>query len=310
MKKTSYILTMLTAASALLLSSCAKENAQGVDAALSFSTDTPELVEVKAAAVTSVSDFYTIGYAGTTQWFPTSGGPQNVVLSGGSATFSTYRWKTNESKTFFAYSNNLPSGASASISSSGVTLTYTAIPTEASAQTDVLLGRYEGNGNGNGTASMTFYHPLAQVVFKMGDMAGVSKIDKIEIKGVYNAGTTTLTTSTTTSGTPAVANFSWTGTSGSAKVSQTVNSLPAKDSEIGVPFMLIPQTLSTQKVTIIVSATVVGEPMSLAATLDSGAFVAGKKTEIHIKYALGPALNFTVTLADWVDVPGDIRLNK
>ena len=273
---------MLTAASALLLSGCAKETGNGFDAVLSFSADTPELVEVKAAAVTSVSDFYAMGYAGTTQWFPTSGGPQRVQISGGSATFSTYRWKTNESKTFFAYSNNLPTGATATIANSGVTLTYTAIPTEASAQNDVTLGRYSGNGdNGDnkGTAAMTFYHPLAQVVFKMGDMVGVSTIDNIEIAGVYSAGTTSLTTSTETGGTPSVANFSWTGTGGSAMVSQTVNSLPAKNSEIGVPFMLIPQSLATQNVTVSVTVTTTGgSSATLTKELNSGSFSTGKKT--------------------------------
>ena len=295
---------MLTAASALLLASCAKETGNGFDAVLSFSADTPELVETRAAAATNVTDFFTIGY-GSSQWFPSSGGPQRVQISSGSATFDTYKWKLGDSKTFYAYSNNLPtSGATATIASSGVTLTYTAIPTEASAQTDVTLGRYSGNGDNKGTAAMTFYHPLAQVVFKMGDMAGVSKIDKIEIKGVYNAGTTTLSTSTTVSS--GVAQFSWTGISGSEKVSQTVNSLPSKGSEFGTPFMLIPQDLATQNVTVSVTVTTTGgSSVTLTKELSSGSFATGKKTVCTL--TVNPARELGCNLAAYTaDAEDDI----
>ena len=293
-------------AAAALLAGCAKESGDGVDATLSFSTDTPELLEVKAAAATSVNDFYTIGYNGDdTQWFPNSGGPQNVTLPG-SATFDTYKWKMRETKTFFAYSNNLPaSGATATIANTDVTLTYTAMPADAANQPDVTLGRYSGNGGGSGTAAITFYHPLAQVVFKMGDMVGVSKIDKIEISGVYNAGTTTLSTSTTVSDN--IADFSWTGISGSATVSQTITgSLPSKDSEFGTPFMLIPQSLATQNVTVSVTVTTTGgSSATLTKTLTSGAFATGKKTVCTL--TVDPARELGCTLASYLaDADDDI----
>ena len=273
---------MAFVAFALLLSGCTKEICRnGDEVSLSFSAKVPGMMEVKSAATESVEDFFAMGYTGTEQWFPKSGtSPKNVILSGGSRTFNDYLWKEGESKTFFAYSNNVPASvASATITKDGVSLAYTAIPSDAANQKDVVLGRYCGDGNNTGTAAMNFYHPLAQVVFKVGDITGVSAITKIEIEGVFDAGNTILTASTTTSGTPEVAGFIWNGTGGSATVSQTVSgSLPSEGSQVGIPFMLIPQDLADKNVNIKVTFTIGGEPKTLFQTLSSGAFQTGKTT--------------------------------
>ena len=299
--KMRYRIIFAAAGAMMLLAGCAKEIGGGTDSPLNFSASIPEIVATKADPVISLSAFRVKGFTGSSQWFPTTGDPFNVTLSGGTATYSNYIWR-GDKKTFYAYTNNVPGGASASIESTGVTLTYTSLPTEASAQTDVLLGRYEGNGNGTGTASMTFYHPLAQVVFNVGTIdASLTAISKIEIVGVYSAGSTTLSTSiTTASGTPAVANFSWTGTGGSATVSQTVTgSLPASG-QIGVPFMLIPQTLTSKSVTVKVYATVDGVAKTLTTTLNSGSFATGKTTIYSINYSTAKGLNFSApTVITW-----------
>lgn len=190
----------------------------------------------------------------------------------------------NETKTFFAYSNNLPTTATATITNTGITLKYSNIPTDATGQTDVTLGFYSGEGNGTGNADLKFYHPLAQVVFKMGVMSGVSEIKKISISGLYDAGTTTLTSSTITDGT---ANFSWTSRSGTATVSQTVGYLPGTNAEIGIPFMLIPQSLSTKNITISVIVTLInggGSIVYLEQKLSSGSFDVGKKNVCTLNF--------------------------
>ena len=313
--KMRYRIIFAAAGAMMLLAGCAKEIGGGTDSPLNFSASIPEIVATKADPVTSLSEFLVKGFTGSSQWFPTTGDPVNVTLSGGTATYSKYIWR-GDKKTFYAYTNNVPGGASATIASTGVTLTYTSLPTEASAQTDVLLGLYSGNGNGTGTASMTFYHPLAQVVFIVGEIdASLTAISKIEIADVYNAGSTTLSTSTTTtsvaaasgSGSVSVADFSWTGTGGSVTVSQNV-SLPASG-QIGVPFMLIPQDLASKNVTVKVYATVDGVAKTLTATLNTGSFATGKATVCTLGYSPISELTFTlesytISQYNWGSVAG------
>ena len=285
----------VAAAGMLLSSGCAKEGSPSRDwAPLSFSAGTLEVAEAKAEPQTSATDFYIKGYDNGSQWFPLgSADPEHVTLEGGTRTYDTYKWKKGTTKTFYAYSNNLPaSGASASVSSTGVTLTYSAIPTSADGQTDVMLGRYSGDGNNAGTAALSFYHPLAQVVFVRGDITSVSAISTITIEGVYKSGTATLGSS---------GSASWSSTSGSANVSQMVSStLPlTAGAQIGVPFMLIPQTLSARNVTVKVACTISGVAKTLQTTFNTDAFAAGKKTTVKINFNGADKVSFEVGVTAW-----------
>ena len=284
----------VAAAGMLLSSGCTKEGSPDIDgASLNFSAGILEVTEVKAAAQTSANDFYIKGYDSGTQWFPSlpAAEPEHVVMTGSSKTYDSYKWKKGDTKTFYAWSNNLPANATASVSNTGVTLSYTAIPAGADVQTDVMLGLYSGNGNNTGTAALNFRHPLAQVVFVTGDVTSVSAISSITIEGVYNAGTATLGSS---------GSVSWSSTGGSANVSQTVSgALPSTGGQIGIPFMLIPQDLTANNVTVKVACTISGAQKTLKTTFDSGVFATGKKTSVRINFKGADKVTFTVGVTAW-----------
>lgn len=288
---------------ASLLCSCTKDGVGSNDGvALNFSSETAETVSLKGAAATSVDDFFAMGFDGTAQWFPDPAGstsPMRVQLTSGSKIYSSYLWPRGAIKTFYAYSNNLPKGFTASITSSEVTLNCNSIPVTAADQKDVTLGFYSGNGKNAGKAEMAFYHPLAQLVFKVGDITDVTAITEIAVEGVYDSGSTSLSTSTPISGSPATAGFEWTGKDGQVAVIQSVSgSLPSSGSTIGVPFMLIPQDLSSRNILVKISATVGGSTKVLVTTLDTGSLVAGKKNIFTLNYG-AKKLTFTSTLEDW-----------
>lgn len=272
----------------VLFSGCSEDTFDGAeDIALCFSSNVAEITELKSSPLTSVTDFYAVGYNGTAQWFPNSGSgtPERVTLSGGIARYPAYGWESG-SRTFYAYSNNLPAGATASFANDGVTLTYSGMPLDAANQTDVLLGSYIGNGDNAGMAKLTFYHPLAQVVV-VNDGLELERVSRIDLVGVYTCGTAKL------SGT----GITWSNRSTPGTVSQAVTSSLSNGQMIGVPFMLIPQTFiggSTIELRVSDGSKIFG------ATIDSKEFVAGKKIEIRIKY-IKSALNCTVRLVDRTD---------
>ena len=277
-----------------LSSGCTKEENPSRDGApLNFSAGILEVTEVKAAAETSANDFYVKGYDSGDQWFPSlpATNPEHVVLTGGGGTYDSYKWKKGRTKTFFAYSNNLPAGVSAAITKDGATLTYTAIPTGAAAQTDVMLGLYSGNGNNEGKAQLSFSHPLAQVAFIRGALTSVSAISSISIEGVYSTGTATLGSG---------GSVSWSGTGGSTDVSQTVSgSLPSAEGQIGIPFMLIPQTMTVKNVTVKVACTISGVAKTLKTTFDSGVFAQGKRTTVKVNFKGADKVTFEVGVTAW-----------
>ena len=294
MKHISTIFTLALAASALLLSSCAKDlggngSANGADSTpLSFSTSTEGTLDVKGSFATEVTSFTAAGYDGSSPWF-------SATAVNTTDKYSTHKWVSGKSYTFYGYAN-MPSSAStaeASITKDGVSLNYKAVPTDASAQNDILLGHYSGNGGGTGTAAMTFYHPLASVVFTVGEIEGISEITSISIKGVYSTGKVGFSVSGST---PA---YIWSDCSGSTTVSQTITGdLPAKDAQLGEPFILIPQTFTSLKIQMSATTTA-GEDQVIISELTGIALEAGKKTVLSVSYSAQHGLNFTSSLIAW-----------
>ena len=297
MKKKSYILTLLAAASALLLASCAKmgTNGDGNDGApLSFSSRAEGTVEVKGTLVSgAITSFTAAGYDGIKSWFPKT----DVTTSD---TYADYKWKSGKSYTFFGYANVQPAVATATIMPSYVQLDYNAVPESAADQQDILLGYYSGNGGGEGKADMKFYHPLASVQFKVGTITNVESITEISIDGVYGAGQTQLLPANISG---EYATFEWKTAGDPITVSQTTSvSTFTTDASIGTPFILIPQTLSNQAVTVKMTVSLSGNITKIvSAELSTGAFVAGKTTAIKVNYDGGNDLNFTATVTEWVN---------
>ena len=297
----------LALASAMLLAGCSKglEDVEGDT--LRFTANVPMLTETKATPVTEVTDFYTMGYGATSsQWFPSEGtAPVNVVLSDGTKSYPDYKWRSGENHTFYAYSNNLPSGMTAEIASTGVSLSVTSLPASSSEQTDVLLGVYSGDGSveetKTGTASLHFYHPFAALQFTVGSIAALSEITNIEVGGLYSQGSTALSTSNTVtgSGSQSIAQFAWQDRGGylSATQSCSVKAFTS-GTEIGEPFMLIPQTFSGDVTLDIMVKMKDGMPRHIAGTLSTGSLVAGKKTVCAISYD-GRDVSLSCTIADW-----------
>lgn len=295
MKNISNILIFATA-SALLFASCAKmgTNGDGNDGApLSFSSRAEGTVEVKGTLVSgAVTSFTAAGFDGGTPWFPET----NVTTSG---TYTNYKWKSGKSYTFFGYVNVQPTVAEATITSSCVQLDYNAVPESAADQQDILLGYYSGNGGGEGKAEMKFFHPLASVQFKAGNITNVESITGISIDGLYSAGQTKLLPANIDG---SYATFEWEVVEDPVSVSQTTSvSKPfLSGSAIGDPFILIPQTLSEQSVTVKMTVTLSGNVTKIvSAELSTGAFVAGKTTAITVNYDGGSGLSFGTSLTAW-----------
>ena len=176
-------------------------------------------------------------------------------------------WKDADVKTFFAYTN-LPEGASVTCESEAShTFSYTSLQTDAAAQKDALLGYYQGDGDRDGdgkpdgVAKIQFIHPLTAVVFVQGEFERVTAIKNLSIEGVYDGGKAVVTYSYNSDGS-LVPSFDWgTSRSGKTNVTQTVpnsGALPGQDKQIGEPFILIPQDLTANEVTIKAVVTVDG----------------------------------------------------
>lgn len=256
----------------------------------------------KAEEITELTTFTVAGFDATTgaKWFPQSAASQEVTPP--ETTYDAYKWKTGESYNFFGYAN-LPASssvASAAITSEGVTLTYTAVPESATDQNDILLGASYSNDPSKGEAKMRFFHPLAEVVFKLGEISGADvKITGITLDGVYTSGTVTCNgNDEPTYCDPGCYKFNWEPGSTTGQVTQTIASgITESDGVIGVPFMLIPQDFtSIAPLTIIIDAKIGGAAKSFSATLDDASWYSGKKYTYTIKQKSGPNPEF------WVDL--------
>lgn len=233
-----------------------------------------------------------------------------------------YIWKKNEVKTFYAYAN-LPAGEAATVASAdatGQTLEYT-VPATASAQTDILLGYYYGQGKTGspaeqtGTAGIVFQHPLTAVRFIYGTITGNPDIRSIRLDGVAQRGTATMSP---VEDHPESATIEWSGVDAyTHTVSQTKESgLPVASSVpklIGEPFLLIPQDVAANHVTVTVTFT---NSTSVSATIPaaslSGKWDAGKVNTYTINYVKDPA-SYNLTVTPWysgVDEPMALEKDK
>lgn len=198
-------------------------------------------------------------------------------------------WPKGQNLSFFANAN-MPEASVATLHTdkSGHVLTYIAIPSSASEQKDILLGCYKGNGEAGGAknqASIHFDHPMTAVKFKFGKIGSFKKetdiIKSISISNVYSSGTCTAIYDA--SGEPS---FAWTDRSGSTTVSMNNPSgLPIGTSGIiGEPFLLIPQNIVSQHVTITMVLTLDGVETTVVGSVDTGDWQNGKTTVYSLSF--------------------------
>ena len=217
----------------------------------------------KALADKGVKSFKASAYNGSNALFSN----QDVTYASGKwSTANTYYWPQATSLTFLAYAN-LPEGQTATIATTGVSKAHT-VPSEASAQKDILFGHYQGNGCGTGTAEIHFEHPLTAVRFLRGDIDASLVIKSISIKGVAASGTATMDSNGT---------VSWSDLGAyTHTVSQTKADGLGEDGTtklIGEPFIIIPQDLAVNKVRVNVTFT---DGTMFEASISSGEWQAGK----------------------------------
>lgn len=193
----------------------------------------------------------------------------DVTYSNGEWALSEkYQINNNDNLIFYAYANSGSSDYfSLSCDKDGQNFSYT-VPVDPAYQNDLIMGDYEGNTIPSGETlptgkvPITFTHPLTSVVFKLGSIENIEYVKSISISGVYASGTVTHTSGL---------NFDWGSTkTGSTTVSQTkADGLVVNGTSgyIGVPFVLIPQNLSSQSVKFsIVVHTTAGSDVTLVAS--------------------------------------------
>ena len=163
------------------------------------------------------SSFGVTAYTHTGDWTSsTSNSPYvnnlEAKSTNGSYILDSHYWPGSTKRvSFFAYAPYNCSGATISNTSGTPTISYT-VPSEAANQNDLLIASTKNIvGNGQTSVSLQFAHALCGVKFAVGTMNGVTKIDKIVISGVNNQGSI------------AIDGTSWTGVSGSATYTLTLN---------------------------------------------------------------------------------------
>ena len=225
----------------------------------------------KALADKDVTSFKASAYNGSSPLFSN----EAVNYSAGRwLTATTYYWPQNTVLTFLAYTN-LPEGQTATIAATGVSTVHT-VPAEASAQKDILLGHYKGNGGGTGTAAIRFEHPMTAVRFLRGYISESIGIRSISIKGVTASGTATMDPDGT---------VSWSALGAyTHTVSQTKAgglSVDGTTKLIGEPFIIIPQNVAVNDVKVNVTFT---DGTAVEAPIASGDWLAGKTNTYTLDY--------------------------
>lgn len=213
-------------------------------------------------------------------------------------------WLRDHDMTFWAKAN-LPNYVTVnSTTKASATLAITEIPSSASNQCDPLIGYYSGVGE-SGSAVIKFYHPLTAVSFKTGmcgeDPVVVSSINSVKLTGVYKSGSATVTGSATS------LSYNWASTrTGSISVTG-----PFSGTKSAQPFLLIPQNVADNKVTIEVTVTRTsaagGGTSTMTVDLDTGSWEAGIHYTYTLDYVSYRPLEETlkVTLTDWVYIDSE-----
>lgn len=272
-------------AAAAISAACSRQDPVAVDGApLSFGIAGQTKTDNRK---TSITEFTVKGFGADGEWFP------QTTVTVPSGTYGKYRWRIGDTHTFFAFSNLPQSIATASIASTGVTLSYTSVPKSQADQQDILLGSYSGRGN-NGEATLHFHHPLASVAFKIGAISDVKSIDGITLDGVYGSGSVTLGE---TSGTPA---FSWTHGATLDGVSQTFTVTTfTSGAALGYPFILIPQEAASG-VTVKMAVTHTdNKTQTVSCALTGVSWKSGQTSIYKVDYTPSKGLNFTSSVELW-----------
>lgn len=233
----------------------------------------------KALADKGVTSFAAAAYNGESPVFTTPdldpANVETVSYTSGSWTMSnTYYWPQKTDLTFFTYANLPTSGSSVAITSTGQTLTHEMLSAVAD-QKDILLGYYTGNGSGIGTAEIRFRHPLTAVIFRKGDI-GDEVITDITLSGLGASGTVTMDADGKIGAWQAVDDYTATSSQskeGGLDVNATTN-------VIGEPFILIPQDLAENGVTIIVECE---SGLTIETTIESGEWKAQRTNRYTLK---------------------------
>ena len=204
-------------------------------------------------------------------------------------------WLDGHTWTFWS-ALNIPSWATATmvdISKATLTINGDGIPAAVDNQWDPLIGYYSGPGD-KGKATITFYHPLTAVVFQQGNCdtehSGINGISSITMNGAYKTGTATI------SGGESTPSVSWSSCSGSITTTGAFSG-----DQSAKPFLLIPQELSVQAVTLEITAALsAGGTTTMYATIKSGSWVAGKTNIYTLDYVNDKMeATLTVTLDNW-----------
>ena len=198
----------------------------------------------------------------------------------GSGKIIEHRWKSEEKKLFYAYSN-VPSSGSVTLDQTDSDSPVLKVACTLADQTDVLMGHYKGDGRTGtkmtGTASVEFHHPLAAVEFEVGTITAPKdsfKITGIAMEGLYTEGTASMDTTGA---------ITWSACSGEGSVSQTVTTMPASGT-IGEAFLAIPQTFVADSARVVVSAKMGKTSVSLYILLKGKTLTAGAVTKYSINY--------------------------
>ena len=216
-------------------------------------------------------------------------------------------WNEDETKVFYAYTNvPVPANPSAVVSETNrgavmanassecQTLRYYVCP-DVSAQKDILLGIYSGDGGGQGKADLSFYHPLAAVRFIKGTMNHVEKITDITLSGLYSYGETSQTPDTD-------GDFTWdcAGSLSSYQRNASGLAVSAATGIIGSPFLILPQTISGGNVKVNVKVILDDSTERLFdAAIPNGSWQAGVLTEYEISIDETTMFVCPVQLEDW-----------
>lgn len=200
----------------------------------------------------------------------------------------TYVWKEAGDKRFFACAG-FDETVTMSVTDDGSVdfKTKLVIPDKAEEQKDFIFaqtisdGDYDNDGVIDGTIALQFDHICTSVIFKCGTITGVDRIKSISIEGVTGCReyevifdvTGSLTEETTVTDTY-------------TKTVYTIvdSALPAVGEMIGEPFILVPQGLEGQPVTLRIHATVYGRDYELISKIESGSWEAGKTNVYTIGY--------------------------
>lgn len=217
-------------------------------------------------------------------------------------------WIIGHTMTFWA-SANLPSWVeSASSTAKGeatMKLKSDGIPTTAATQGDPLIGYFSSDTGDNGKATIRFFHPMTAVRFTTGELGEpqkVASITSVTLVGVYKSAETDITVGKSAGKDSLI--FSWKNFGEKISVSGDFEGTGA-EGKSAQPFILIPQDLDTNEITIKVNVNLqVGGTQVMSAVMSSGKWEAGYLYTYELDYVPISSIDgtLTVTLKDWTDL--------